>query len=116
MRLINEYKTDIISVNDRLPENKTYVLIHLKKDNWKDQSANNENGAYWAVAKFVRGISKEERNQLTDSDRKNMYGPHDEHGNNEKPYCWLEFGPGMYFGQDVDYWSYLPKVPNDPTE
>lgn len=106
----NEYKMNIISVKDRLPENKTYVLIHLKKNNDYDRF-DYEDSIYWTVAKFIRGISKEERRRMTDNERKNIYSPWDEDGDNKKPYCWFEFGPEMYFGQDVDYWTYLPEVP-----
>lgn len=108
----NEYIMNIISVKDRLPENNTYVLIHLKKTKWHDKD-DDEGAIYWTVAKFVRGISKEERKIMTDEYRKSIYSSCDEDGNNKKPYCWLEFGPGEYFGQDVDYWAYLPDISSE---
>jgi hypothetical protein len=37
-----------------------------------------------------------------------IYEYEDEDGNNEKPYCFREFGPGSFFGQEVDAWCELP--------
>lgn len=49
--------------SERLPENNEYVLVHLVKDNWGD-SDDPHGKRYWKVAKFVRGISKEEREKM----------------------------------------------------
>lgn len=100
---------EIISVKDKLPENKTYVLAHYNRRNWHD--SDDINGCLWKVVKFIRGLSIEDRQNLSiDNPRRNRYKGSDEFGNNEKPYCWYEFGPGSFFGQDVDYWSPLPEI------
>ena len=92
------------------PSDRQYVLCYLKNKNWNDSDDPSEN-RYWVVAKFVRGLSKSDRESLSDSDwRKTHIRPEDEHGNNLAPYCWAEFGPAKHFGQDVDFWMPLPQV------
>lgn len=102
-----------ISVKDRLPENNTYVLIHAPNRPWiPSPNTTNPEGVFWIVAKFVRGISEEERNSLDVSDeRRNRYCSADVHGNNLLPYCWNEFGPDSFFGQEVEHWCELPTLP-----
>lgn len=98
-----------INVTDRLPEDNQYVLAHLTIDNWDDDDDPDGN-RYWVVVKFRKGISKEERSALPESSEKaRIYSSADEHGNNLVPYNWNEFGPGQYFGQEVDVWCELPK-------
>lgn len=82
--------TEWISVEDRLPENKTYVLVHLLNDNWSD--SNDQEGCLFVVAKFVRTREKD--------------------SNNLRPYKWEEFGPDTHFGQDVDFWMPIQRTPN----
>ena len=95
-------------IKDRKPEDNSYVLIHLTIDNWGDRD-NPEGKRYWRVAKFVRGISQEERELLSDNDkRKGSLRSGDEYGNNQVAYVWDEFGPSTHFGQNVDYWCELP--------
>ena len=122
---------DLIRVEDRLPENNEYVLIHLTITNWKDKD-DTGGKRFWRVAKFIRGISKEEREAMKqgrvydpieigrtcptppgewvshETRRSNVHKSEDESGNNLVPYCWDEFGPGNRFGQDVDLWAELP--------
>ena len=81
----------INNVDELLPPNNTYVLIHLTKNNWGD-SDDIQNNRYWKVAKFI----------LCDKE-----------GNNELPYKWKEFGPSLYFGQEVDFWCELPNMENE---
>lgn len=101
---------DKISVEERLPKENQYVLIHLTKSNWGD-SDDPDGNRYWKVAKFVRGLSEEARAKLPNTDeRKKTYTGADEWGNNAVPYRWEEFGPGDYFGQEVDWWCELPKI------
>ena len=93
----------------KLPENNSYVLAHLVKDNWHDIDDEHGN-RYWVVVKFVMGLSKKERDSMDDSEeRKHVWCSEDEHDNNLKPYGWEEFGPSSYFGQEVDVWAYLPR-------
>jgi hypothetical protein len=97
----------MINVKVKRPNNNQYVLVHLIKDNWGDDDDPDGN-RYFKVVKFIRGISTEERDKLLDSDqRKVTYRSGDEGGNNKVPYTWNEFGPGSYFGQEVDYWMEL---------
>lgn len=98
----------LVSVNDRLPENNRYVLARVPKQPWGDND--DQEGCFWKVVKFVRGISIKERDALPDGHpRKSLYSGGDEHFNNRRPYHWEEFGTGHFFGQDVDYWCELPR-------
>lgn len=98
--------------NNEFPNDGEYVLIYLEDRPWGD---NNDIGdkRFWKVAKFVKGISVIEREQLeklNDPRAKKIY-PADEHANNEVPYYWDEFGMGSYFGQEVTYW--IPLLSKD---
>ena len=96
------------TANGDFPENGRYVLIHLTKTNWGD--SDDPDGVYWKVAKFVRGLSKYERSALPDDDeRKKIHKFGDENWNNLVGYGWEGFGPGSYFGQEVDRWEELPR-------
>lgn len=106
-----------ISTKDRLPEDGQTVLIF-------DGSVN--------VAKFERGISKEEREKMKRGEiddpihtgwnladgyfevkRSDSYGRSDEDGNNKVPYCWVALiGPMTWFGQYVSHWMPLPDKPD----
>jgi len=98
---------EVYNAKDRLPEDNTYVVARYTGGNWSD--SDDQNGVNWKVVKFVRGLSKSERDALPDSDqRKRVYSGADEGGNNFLPYQWKEFGPGSFFGQEVDYWMMLP--------
>lgn len=95
-------------VKDELPIENEYVLIHLTKDNWGDND-DPEGKRYYRVAKFEKGISQKQREMLVKKkdSRGNTYDRADEHANNEVPYCWKEFGPSCFFGQEVDFWVRL---------
>lgn len=98
-----------INVKDRLPRNNQYVLAHITRDNWRD-SDDPEGDRYFRVVKFKKGLSEEKRSALpSNHPRKNSYRSEDVGGNNQVPYGWDEFGPGSYFGQEVDFWFELPK-------
>ena len=123
------------SVLDKLPKNNQYVLIHLTITNWGDNDDPHGN-RYWRVAKFVKGISEEDRLKMKSGDtddpaetwytcptppgdwiehkskRSSVYKSGDVCGNNLVPYKWDEFGPSSHFGQDVDYWCELPELNN----
>jgi hypothetical protein len=97
-----------ISVFDRLPSNKQYVLAHLTKNNWGDED-DPEGNRYWVVVKFVKGLSAMDREALPmHSERRRLFCSGDVFGNNLLPYNWQPFGPGSYFGQEVDFWCDLP--------
>lgn len=91
-----------INVEDALPINNSYVLVYLKNMPWIDEK--DKNGKrFYKVVRFIKGKRSEEiTNIITSSDQ---------WGNNLKPYCWKEFGPSTYFGQEVDYWMEIPLLP-----
>ena len=96
--------------SEKLPADNRYVLIYVPNRPWADEN-DPEGNRFWKVAKLVRGISVIEREQLPDYDvRKCTYRRGDEWGNNLQPYCWQEFGPGVFFGQEVTLWTELPRV------
>lgn len=91
----------------QLPENNTYVLCHHTRGTWRDST--DQAGCEWVVLKFIKGLSAEDRNKLPENDdRKKRWSKEDEGFNNLKPYCWQEFGPDCFFGQDIDKWCHLP--------
>jgi hypothetical protein len=97
-------------VEDKLPPDNTYVLVHLNITNWRD-SDDKLGNRYWTVAKFVKGLSTEDRyNPSIPEDRRRVHRSEDEGMNNERPYSWQEFGPSDHFGQDVDVWCFLPEI------
>ena len=98
-----------INIKDRKPKDRQYVLIHLTINNWGDSDDPNGD-RYWVVAKYVEGITTEDREKLDINDpRKNRYQTGDVFGNNHVPYEFTEFGPSSYFGQEVDFWCELPE-------
>jgi len=121
-----------VSVEDDLPPEGKYVLVHLTKDNWKDHE--DTDGVCCKVAKLCKGISLEEREamkrgEIPDPEESGWIAPNarwqkiksrrsatiraeDEHGNNKRPYKWLNFGTGDFWGQEVDYWMPIPSLPN----
>jgi hypothetical protein len=127
-----------VDASKELPPEGEYVLIHLTKGNWRDST--DPKGVYFKVAKLERGISMADREkmkadelpdpdshgwimpndrpQLVTSKRSSTYTGADEHANNLRPYQWASFGPGNYFGQEVDYWMRIPPMntPNAPGE
>lgn len=100
-----------ISKGEMPPANK-YVLIYCGDRPWIDS----EDDPKWKVAKCVYGISMEQREKLKKSDsfadiyRGSVYRSEDEWGNNLVPYCFEEFGPGSFFGQEIDIWCELPEI------
>lgn len=109
-----------INVNDKLPEDGQWVFVHLNINNWGSIPE-----VYYQTAQFRRGISLEDRNKMKSgeiedkdytsyegykSKRSNIHMSADEGMNNEKPYVWQEHGPMCHFGQDVDYWMFIPKL------
>ena len=102
-----------ISKGEMPPEGK-YILIYVPDRPWRDST--DQRGVFWKVAKFVKGISLEERRKLENSDnpvdreRARWFTSADEFGNNRRPYYFDTFGPDSYFGQEVDIWCELPVV------
>jgi hypothetical protein len=95
-------------VNERLPDDGQYVLARLCRHQICDEDA--KAGAVWVVVQFRRGLSLLERGNLPlDDERKTSYRGCDQHGNDQRPYNWTPFGPGSYFGQEVDCWKELPE-------
>lgn len=77
-----------ISVKDKLPLLGRYVVCHYTGGNWTDFA--DQEGCEWVVARRVN-----------DTGGNNP--------NNKRKYYWDTFGPGMIFGQEVDYWAELPR-------
>ena len=124
----------VINVSDRLPPEDTYVLAHLTLTNWIEKK-DTEGGRLWRVVKLIKGISKEDRRRMIDGDladprttvhtyynethsitdvrRSSTIRAEDEGWNNLVPFIWDEFGPGCYFGQEVDAWCELPPSPKN---
>lgn len=110
-----------VSVEERLPKEKQYVLIYGRGTGGIQ------------VARIEKGISREEREKMRrgeienplisvsgysfDTGRKavyrsGLYYGADEDGNNRKPYRWYaNGGPMDWFGQDVSHWMPLPERP-----
>jgi hypothetical protein len=42
--------------------------------------------------------------------RWNRYHKEDEHGNNQKPYYWFQFGPDSFNGQSISCWCEIPPI------
>lgn len=101
-----------ISKGEMPPANK-YILAYVSA-NWCDPS--DQNNVFWCVVKCVYGISLKQREIYSNSDnyferkRSKIIRFGDEWGNNKKPYEFDEFGPGSFFGQDIDIWCELPKL------
>ena len=92
-----------IPVQVALPEHGQAVLVRYARDNWlfDHTVAGGEPRKIWRwqAALFVRG------NTAAEAEAANLYRSEDEGGNNQRPYCWQQFGPGMLFGQDVTHWA-----------
>lgn len=97
-------------VEDKLPANRKYVLVKTINQGWFD--GDDQIGVEYTVAKFVKGITEQERESLPDSDdRKRCFKSGDVFGNNLVPYYWDTFGPDDIFGQCVTHWSeILPAI------
>ena len=114
-----------------LPPEGIYVLAHIAEGArpWRDSDDNG--GVFFRIVKLERGISQAERSkmrsgELPDYDTYGWRGSNpmvevtskrsslicgcDEHGNNLLPYVWEEFGPDSFFGQEIDYWMYIPSL------
>jgi hypothetical protein len=93
----------------KLPENKTYVLAYFPNMPWGDSDSKNDEHK-WVVVKFIRGISQQERDSLSEHDvRKHHVFAQDEDGNNLVPYIWKAFTGFSFFGQECTKWVELPK-------
>ncbi len=88
----------IHDIKIKLPKEYKSVLLFNKE--------NNE----WEIGYLVKGISKVERNELSDdNERKRSFQFGDECDNNLVPYKFKGVGPMSYFGQYITHWCKLPK-------
>lgn len=88
-----------------LPEPGRYVLVHVVNRNW---GSPDPEGVMWCVARLEKGLTKAERDALPDDDkRKTTFYGADEWNNNKRGYAWE--GHVSLNGQDVDYWTELPR-------
>jgi hypothetical protein len=99
----------INSEND-LPEEGKYVLARHNRGTWRDKT--DQENVNCVVVKLVRGISMNQRElmRLTNPDRARTYRSEDEHGNNQVPYNWNQFGPDSFFGQTITHWMPIHPV------
>lgn len=88
--------------NGELPESGQYVLGLVNGRPWVSNTDNVGN-RFFKVVMFIKGRKNED---ITDG----IYRSEDEHGNNQKPYYWKEFGTGSYFGQEIDLWFDLNEI------
>jgi hypothetical protein len=91
-----------INCDDRLPEDGQQVLVYLHEDaTWIEMYGHR---VRIAVVAFCKGrvVGEDDRGPIEEQDQ---------HGNNERPYCWDEAGPGQFFGQDVTHWMPIPDAP-----
>lgn len=108
-----------ISVSDKLPEEKEYVLIAMHD--------------VIEVARIEKGISQEERRKMKSGEipdveefgyepgkppfvvkRSDSIKAADQEGNNLVPYIWrARSGPMEWFGQYVTHWMSLPEPPKE---
>jgi len=114
-----------ISVKDRLPEEGKYVLAKHNRGTWHD--SDDQANVNCVVVKLIKGLSIEEREKMKkgliptiyeeyyvggfvirSTPRWNVYTSDDEHGNNETPYGWHQYGPDHFFGQSITHWMPIP--------
>lgn len=107
---MNKLTDKWICVDEELPEDRTYVLVIHNLGTWIDDD--DPKRVNVVVVKFVKGITLTEREQMSECTRKRLFMACDEHGNNLKPYCWDQFGPHKFFGQQVTYWKPIT-MPNN---
>jgi hypothetical protein len=98
-------------LDEKLPPNNTYILIHVPGRPWGDSSSDGK-GLFYKVAKFVEGLSQKDRDALPEDNmrKKTWRGCDENSGNNLTPYYFEEFGPGTYFGQEVNAWAFIEYV------
>jgi hypothetical protein len=98
---------NLLKPEQELPPEGMYVLARHNRTNWV---AEDQEGCLWVVVCLEKGISKQERESLPNSDkRKRLFKQGDEEGNNLRPYAWHTFGPSSFFGQEIDAWCHLPR-------
>ncbi len=102
-----------IKVKDQLPPEGKYILARHSRGSWID-SRDQEN-VNCVVVRLEKGISSKERERLSkgnqkDIERSNEIRGCDQGGNNKVPYCFYEFGPDSFFGQDISHWMEIPSL------
>ena len=91
-----------------LPEEGIYVIGYFENMPWYDD----RDDPKYKIVRLEKGISKKEREEMPNCERKYTYCAADEDGNNKKPYCWEEFGPATFNGQQCTAWHELPRFKN----
>ncbi len=93
-----------------LPRDGQYVLGRVIDRTWEDKDDTFGN-RFWVVVKFKIGLTKEERKRLPESEeRKKIFRSEDEDGNNTVGFYWKPFGPGSFFGQEINEWVSLDNL------
>ena len=102
-----------ISTKEQLPEEGKFVLARHDLKQWID-SKDPEN-VNCVVVKLRKGISKSEREKLSDDDpRKNIWKGEDEYGNNKVPYLWAIFGADIFHGHRITHWQPIEPLNTKP--
>lgn len=95
-----------IKTTDQLPPERKYVIGRYHARNWGDNDDPENAGV--VIVKLIKGLSKQERENLPDSDvRKFTFKAGDEDSNNLVPYIWATFGASKFFGQDIIEWKFI---------
>ena len=92
-----------INVNDKLPEDNSYVIIHLIDMPWLDRD-DKYGKRFYKIARFHKGKTAEELEKL-----KCPISANDVWGINKVPYGWSQ-PPSHYWGQEVDFWMEIPLI------
>ena len=111
-----------IKTKDQLPPAGKYVLARHNRGTWIDKS--DPKNVNCVVVKLVKGISQEERRLMRENKLKSkgemgwclsdgwkssprwiIEKQEDQAGNNLVPYCWSQFGPDNFFGQEIEEWQ-----------
>ncbi len=89
---------DWISTDDALPNDGAWVLIYAPGRPWDAPGSGGRH--LLRVVQFERGRVVED-----DEDPPLPIGSCDQDGNNLRPYCWTEFGPTNFDGQEATHWA-----------
>lgn len=88
--------------NGEFPSDGQYVLGRIIDRPWLDNSDKDGN-RFFVVVRFCRGRPE---SKIHDGECRFA----DQHGNNLVPWRWDAFGPGSFFGQEIEEWWDLQEI------